>query len=222
MSNPASQKLPHLETVAEETASTLTHAVGGLLAAAGLVTLIVYAAFAHDSRRVVAVSIYGSSLVLMYSASSVYHLVNHPRVKRWLRVVDHVSIYLLIAGTYTPILLISIRGAWGWSMFGVIWGMACAGIVLKLFFIDRFSLLSTAIYVLMGWMVLVAAGPLFAHVPHGGIAWLFAGGIVYTAGVIFYLWDHLPFNHAIWHLFVIGGSVCHFLAVLFYILPVTG
>jgi hemolysin III len=217
-SNPV--KAEHVETVAEETASMLTHVAGGLFSAVGLVVLVIYAAAVHDPRRIVAVSIYGASLVLMYSASSLYHLVNHPRIKQGLRVLDHAAIYLLIAGTYTPILLISIRGGWGWSLFGVVWGMAVAGIILKLFYVGRFVLLSTGIYIAMGWMVLVAAGPLFAHVPHGGIAWLFAGGIVYTAGVIFFLWEHLPFNHAIWHLFVIGGSVCHFLAVLFYVLPV--
>jgi hemolysin III len=222
VSKTSPDKQHHIETAAEETASVVTHAVGVLLAAVGLVMLVIYATFAHDPRRIVAVSIYGASLVLMYSASSLYHLANHPRLKRRLRVLDHASIYLLIAGTYTPILLISIRGGWGWGLFGVVWGMACTGVILKLFFIERFALLSTAIYIAMGWMVLVAAGPLFAHVPHGGIAWLFAGGIIYTGGVIFYLWDHLPFNHAIWHLFVIGGSVCHFLAVLFYILPVVG
>jgi len=112
------------------------------------------------------------------------------------------------------------RGPWGWSLFGVVWGMAIAGVILKLFFVDRFKALSTAIYVLMGWLVLIAAKSLFSSVPHHGIVWLFAGGISYTGGVAFYLWERLPFNHAIWHLFVIAGSVCHFLAVFFYVLPV--
>ena len=198
----------------------LTHVAGGMLAVAGLVVLTVYAASAHDPRRVVAVSIYGVSLVLMYSASSCYHFVNPPKLKRILKIVDHASIYLLIAGTYTPKLLISMRGPWGWSLFGVVWGMAIAGVILKLFFVDRFKALSTAIYVLMGWLVLIAAKSLFSSVPHHGIVWLFAGGISYTGGVAFYLWERLPFNHAIWHLFVIAGSVCHFLAVFFYVLPV--
>lgn len=220
VTNPRTPKPDHVESPAEETASTLTHLVGALLAAAGLVLLVAYAAMAHDVRRIVAVSVYGASLVLMYSASACYHRVNHPRLKRSLRILDHASIYLLIAGTYTPVLLISMRGSWGWSLFGVIWTLACAGVVLKLFFVERFALLSTAVYIAMGWLVVIAAKPLFASVPHGGVAWLVAGGIIYTAGVIFYLWEHLPFNHAIWHLFVIAGSACHFLAVLFYVLPV--
>jgi hemolysin III len=141
-------------------------------------------------------------------------------VKRTLRIVDHASIYLLIAGTYTPILLVSMQNAWGITMLSVVWGLATVGVTLKLFFVDRFEGLSVSIYVLMGWMVLVAARQLFAAVPTGGIIWLFAGGIAYTGSVIFFLWDHLPFNHAIWHLFVIAGSVFHFIAIWFYVLPV--
>ncbi len=214
-------RVPHEETQAEETASTITHAIGGIFAVAGLVLLVVYATLAHDARRIAAVSVYGASLVLMYSASTCYHLVRPPSLKRILKIVDHASIYLLIAGTYTPILLISMRGTWGFSLLGIVWAMAGTGVILKLFYVDRFEALSTSIYVLMGWLVLIAAKSLFASVPHGGIVWLFAGGISYTGGVLFYRWDELPFNHAIWHLFVIAGSVCHFLAVLFYILPVT-
>jgi hemolysin III len=203
-------KTPHLETPAEEAASMLTHAIGALLAIAALAVLVTCASLAHDSRRIVAVSIYGTSLVL----------VKPPQMKRLLRILDHASIYLLIAGTYTPILLISIRGYWGWSMFGVVWGLAGTGVILKLFLIGRYEGASVAVYVLMGWLALVAAKPLFAAIPGGGIGWLFAGGFAYTGGVAFYLWDRLPFNHAIWHLFVIAGSVCHFLAVMFYVLPV--
>ena len=211
---------PHIETPAEETASSITHAIGGLLASSALTLMITFAVLAHDSRRVVAVSIYGSSLLLMYLASTCYHLVHSRKVKRTLRIVDHASIYLLIAGTYTPILLVSMQNAWGITMLSVVWGLATVGVTLKLFFVDRFEGLSVSIYVLMGWMVLVAARQLFAAVPTGGIIWLFAGGIAYTGGVIFFLWDHLPFNHAIWHLFVIAGSVFHFIAIWFYVLPV--
>jgi hemolysin III len=214
------EKIPHLETSAEEMASSLTHAIGGLLAIAALSVLVVVAAMAHDSRRVVSVSVYGGSLVLMYGASTCYHFARPRRIKRMLKILDHASIYLLIAGTYTPILLISMRGSWGWSMFGVIWGLAVAGVILKLFFVDKYEPISVGLYVAMGWLVLVGAKPLFASVPGAGIVWLFAGGISYTSGVIFFLWDSLPFNHAIWHLFVIAGSVFHFLAVWFYVLPV--
>ena len=219
-SAPKIEKPPHLETAAEETASTITHAIGGVLAVCALSVLVMYANHVHDVRRLVSVSIYGGSLVLLYFASACYHLVKKPRIKRMLKILDHASIYLLIAGTYTPILLISIRSYWGWSMFGVIWGLAVIGVILKLFFVDRYEPLSVGLYVGMGWLVLVGAKPLFATVPGMGIVWLFAGGIAYTAGVVFFLWDRLPFNHAIWHLFVIAGSVCHFLAVMFYVLPV--
>lgn len=196
-----------------------THAIGGVLAIVALSVLVVYAVHVHDSLRIVSVSIYGSSLVLLYFASACYHLVQAPRAKRMLKILDHASIYLLIAGTYTPILLISIGSYWGWGLFGVIWGLAIAGVILKLFFVDRYEPISVSLYVLMGWMVLIDAKPLFAAIPLIGIGWLFAGGISYTGGVLFFLWDRLPFNHAIWHLFVIAGSVCHFLAVLFYVLP---
>ncbi len=198
----------------------LTHAVGGMLAIVALVVLIVHSSLAHDRLRIAAASVYGCSLVFMYCTSTVYHLVQSPRLKRLLKIMDHASIYLLIAGTYTPILLIAMRGHWGWSLFAVVWTMALAGVILKLFFVDRFEPLSVSLYVFMGWLVLVGAKPLFASVPAVGIGWLFAGGISYTGGVLFFLWDRLPFNHAIWHLFVIAGSVCHFFAVLFFILPV--
>jgi hemolysin III len=214
------EKLPHLETPAEEIASMLTHAAGGLLSAVGLTLLVIFASSAGDARRIVAVSIFGASLVLMYFASTCYHSVRSPRTKRLLRIVDHAAIYVLIAGTYTPILLVSMRGVWGWSLFGVVWGLAVAGVILKLFFVDRFAIASTTMYVAMGWLVVIAAKPLLASLPLPGVIWLLAGGLCYTGGVAFYLWDRLPFNHAIWHLFVIAGSVCHFLAVLFYVLPV--
>ncbi len=214
------QKVPHLETPAEEVASSVTHAVGGLLASSALTMLIVLAVLAHDPRRVVAVSIYGTTLVVMYVASAVYHTVRAERVKKAMRVLDHASIYLLIAGTYTPILLISMPRVWGWSLFGVIWGIALLGVVFKLKYVGRFEAFSTGLYVVMGWLVIVAFKPLMASLPAGGLWWLFAGGVAYTGGVAFYLWDRLPFNHAIWHLFVLAGSVCHFFLMLFYVLPV--
>jgi hemolysin III len=213
-------KQPHIETPAEETASSITHAIGGLLASSAFTLMVTFAVLAHDTRRVVAVSIYGSSLLLMYMASTCYHLVRSRRAKRTFRIIDHASIYLLIAGTYTPILLVSMRNAWGISMLSVAWGLAGIGVILKLFFVDRFEKLSVSIYVLMGWMVLIAARPLFAAMPTGGIVWLFAGGLAYTGGVVFFLWDQMPFNHAIWHLFVIAGSACHFFAIWLYVLPV--
>jgi hemolysin III len=213
-------KLPHPETPAEEVASSITHAVGGLLSSSAVTLLIVFAALSHDSRRVVAVSIYGATLVVMYVASTCYHMVRSQRVKRVMRIMDHASIYLLIAGTYTPILLISMTAGWGWSLFGVVWGIALFGVVFKCYFVDRYETFSTTLYVVMGWLALVAIRQLFAALPAGGLWWLFGGGVAYTAGVIFFLWDHLPFNHAIWHLFVLAGSACHFFLVFFYVLPV--
>jgi hemolysin III len=218
--NASLEKTPHLETPAEEVASMLTHAFGGLLAAIGLTLLVVFAGKSHDARRIVSVSIYGSTLVLLYFASTCYHWVQQPHLKRRLRILDHASIYLLIAGNYTPILLVAMRGAWGWSLFGVVWSLAITGAILKLFFVDRFAGLSTAMYVAMGWLAVIGIKPLLAAIPFAGMVWLVAGGLSYTFGVGFYLWDRLPFNHAIWHVFVIAGSVCHFWAVLFYVLPV--
>lgn len=215
-------KRPHAETTAEEVASSITHAAGGLLAAAGLTLMVVLAASAGDARRVAAVSVYGATLVFMYVASTAYHLVRPPRAKRVMRILDHASIYLLIAGTYTPVTLVTMRGGWGWGLFGVVWGLAAAGVTLKLFFVGRFELLSTVVYVAMGWVVVVALKPLLASLPMPGFWWLIGGGLAYTAGVAFFVWDRLPFNHAIWHLFVVAGSVCHFFAVLFYVLPMTG
>ena len=210
----------HLETPAEEVASGITHAVGGLLAIAALTLLVVFAAGGGDARRVTCVSIYGATLVFMYTASALYHFARRPRAKRALRIVDHASIYTLIAGTYTPVTLVTLGGGWGWSLFGVVWGLALAGVTLKLFFTGRYAGLSTALYVGMGWIIVVALKPLLAVIPPAGFAWLIAGGVAYTAGVAFFVWDRLPFNHAVWHLFVIAGSVCHFFAVLLYVLPV--
>ena len=155
----------------------------------------------------------------MYLASTLYHSFQHPKVKGVFKILDHAAIYLLIAGTYTPILLVSLRDAWGWSLFGVMWGLAVAGIVFKFFFIGRFEKLSLVIYLLMGWMGVIAAGQIIDALPFGGLLWLLAGGISYTTGVIFYRWEKLKYSHAIWHLFVLGGSICHFFAIFLYVLP---
>ncbi len=210
----------HLETTAEEVASSITHAVGGLLAVAALTLMVVLAVGGGDARRVVSVSVYGATLVFMYVASTAYHLVRPARAKRVLRILDHSSIYLLIAGTYTPVALCAMRGEWGWSLFGITWGLAVVGVVIKSFYVDRYELLSTLLYVAMGWIALIAVKPLWIALPAGGLGWLIGGGLAYTAGVAFFVWDHLPFNHAIWHLFVLAGSACHFLAVLLYVVPV--
>ena len=206
-------------TTAEEIANSITHGIGAVLSVAGLTLLVVLAAIYGDVWRIVSFSVYGSTLVILYLASTLYHSFQHPRVKHIFRVFDHVSIYLLIAGSYTPFLLVSMRGAWGWSLLAVVWGLALLGVTFKVIFIGRYEVLATAAYVLMGWLVVIAFKQMLAHVPPGGVALLIAGGITYTLGVIFYAWEKLPFNHAIWHLFVLGGSAFHFFAVLFYILP---
>jgi len=154
------------------------------------------------------------TLVLLYATSTVYHSVRLPRSKRILRTLDHSAIYLLIAGTYTPFTLISLRGAWGWSLFGIVWALAATGVVFKIFFTGRFPKTSVVIYLFMGWMAMVAARQLFANLPRNGLILLFAGGLCYTLGVLFFAFDHKRFHHAIWHVFVLGGSVCHFFAVL--------
>jgi hemolysin III len=203
----------------EELANSLTHGLGTALSIAGLILLIVLSSLQADAWRIVSVSIYGTCLVLLYTASTLYHNFRSARVKHVFQIMDHSAIYLLIAGTYTPFTLVLLRGGWGWSLFGVIWGLALSGILFKIFFINRFNVLSTLIYLLMGWLIIIAFQPLMHHIPVDGLYWLLAGGIAYSAGTVFYLWEKLPFHHAIWHLFVLAGSVCHYFAVLFYVLP---
>ena len=198
-----------------ELANALTHAVGVALALAGLAVLVTLASLQGSLRRVISYSIYGVTLVLLYAASTAYHGIRLPRAKRLLRTLDHIAIYLLIAGTYTPFALISLRGAWGWSLLCLIWALAAIGVVFKLFFTGRFPRTSTVVYLAMGWLALIAIRQLFAHLPVAGLVLLFAGGLCYSVGVLFFAFDQrLRFNHAIWHLFVLAGSACHFFAVL--------
>lgn len=203
-----------------ELLSAATHALGVALALAALAVLVMLAGRHHSPREMVAYSIYGVSLVLLYSASTASHGVRLPRAKRVLRMLDHMAIYLLIAGTYTPFALISLRGVMGWSIFGIIWALAAVGVVLKVFFTGRFSRTSTALYLAMGWLALLGGRALFSHLPSQGVMLLFAGGGFYTVGVLFFAFDgRSRFNHAIWHLFVLAGSVCHFFAVLVCTVP---
>ena len=203
----------------EELANSVTHGVGVGLSIAGLVILVVLAVQQGDAWHIVSFSIYGTSLVLLYMASTLYHSFQDARIKELLRIFDHVAIYVLIAGTYTPFMLVNLRGPWGWSMFGLIWGLALIGIVFKLFFTGRFERLSLLVYLGMGWLGLVAAKQMWLEVPLGGLLWLGAGGVLYSLGVIFYRWRWFRYHHAIWHLFVLGGSICHYFAVLWYVLP---
>jgi hemolysin III len=203
----------------EEIANAITHGIGLLLSIAGFVVLLVLAALRGTAWHIVACSIYGATLLCLYTASTLYHAVISPRVKRALRIFDHSAIYLLIAGTYTPFLLVSLRGPWGWSLFGVIWGLALVGVLFKFWFVERFAILSTAVYIAMGWLVVIAAKPVITHLPLTAIIWLLAGGLAYTGGVIFFAAKRIPYSHAIWHLFVLAGSICHYFAVLSTVIP---
>ncbi|HUJ43042.1 MAG TPA: hemolysin III family protein [Opitutaceae bacterium] len=198
----------------EEIANSLTHGLGLALSIVGLSVLVTFAALQGDAWVVVGCTVFGASLVVLYAASTLYHALRAPRLKWWLRVLDHGAIFLLIAGTYTPFLLVSLRGPWGWSLFGVVWALAAAGIVLKFFLIGRFRVLSTLIYLFIGWLVLVAFKPLVGALPPASLMMLIAGGVAYSAGTVFYSWERLPYHHAVWHVFVLAGSVCHFFAVL--------
>ncbi|NTV09818.1 MAG: hemolysin III family protein [Zoogloea sp.] len=203
----------------EEVANGITHGVGILLAIIGLAVLTAFSTLNGDAWHVVACSIFGATLVLAYTASTLYHSIQVERFKRALRALDHSSIFLLIAGTYTPFMLVNLRGVWGWSLFAVIWTLALIGIVARLLLKGRLHGLVVALYVAMGWAVVVAVKPMLQHVATGGLVLLAAGGIAYTAGVPFYKWRRLPYNHAIWHGFVLLGSALHFFAVLFYVIP---
>jgi hemolysin III len=214
-----SRDTSHSYTRAEELTNSITHAVGLALSIAGLSVLVTLAATRGDVWRVVSFSVYGATLVVLYLASTLYHVIPGQRRKHVLRVIDHGAIYLLIAGTYTPFALVSLRGPWGWTLFGVIWGLALIGIVTKVFSIGRSPILGVGVYIAMGWIIVVVLKPTIAAVPPGGMAWLVAGGCAYTFGTVFYAWKKLPHHHAIWHLFVLAGSVCHFFAVLLYVLP---
>ncbi len=197
----------------EEIANTLTHGLGVVLAIGGGAVLITLTVIHAGVREIVSASVFVASLIILYSASTLYHAARHPRIRSRLKVLDHCAIFLLIAGTYTPFTIVAMRGGWGWSLFGVIWGLAVLGIVLKLFFTGRYKLLSTATYIGMGWLVLVAIIPLVQALTPTALGWLIAGGVLYTAGTIFYHNERVPYSHAVWHLFVLAGSICHFAAV---------
>jgi hemolysin III len=198
----------------EELVNSVTHGIGLLLSIAGFAVLLTLAVLHGSALRIVGCSIYGSTLICVYAASTLYHGIASPRFKRALKILDHCAIYLLIAGTYTPFLLVNLGGGWGWSLLGVIWGLAMAGILLKFWFVDHFKIFSTAVYLAMGWLAIVAVKPLLAHVSAPGLAWLVAGGLMYTIGVAFFAAPRLRYGHAIWHVFVMAGSICHYIAVL--------
>lgn len=212
---------PHLRHLREELANAWTHGLGAAAAFAGGAVLIALAALHGDGWQLAGAIVFGLCLLLLYLASTLYHALRDPAHKTRMKVVDHCAIYLLIAGTYTPFTLIGLRGPWGWGLFIAIWTLAIAGVVFKLFFTGRFKVLSTAIYVAMGWLVLVAIKPLLDALDAWTTGWLFAGGVAYTAGTVFYHRPSLPYSHAVWHGFVIAGSVCHYIAVAAQVVPVS-
>jgi len=206
-------------TVAEEIAHALTHGVGAIAAIVGLIFMLVWAVSYGDTFHVVSASIYGASLILLYLASTLYHAFPWPRIKAFFQQMDHAAIYVLIAGTYTPFALVNLRGPWGWSLLGVVWGIAVVGVIMEVAMKERKKWLSLSLYLGMGWMALIMIKPMIDSVEPGGLWLLLAGGLAYTFGVIFYVWKSLRFHHAIWHLFVLAGSVLHFFSVFYFVLP---
>ena len=206
----------------EEIANSITHGVGALLSLLGTALLLYRNVRGGGAGlHVASFAIYGASLFLLHLSSTLYHALRHPGAKVVFWVFDHCSIYLLIAGTYTPFLLLSLWGRWGATLLATIWGLTILGIVFKSVFIGRLRKTSVVLYVLMGWLIVIAAREVWLRVPHEALVYVAAGGLLYTVGIAFYGWKRLPFHHAIWHLFVLGGSACHYLAVLFYLAPST-
>ncbi|HTV86456.1 MAG TPA: hemolysin III family protein [Dyella sp.] len=205
--------------VSDELASCVIHGIGIVLSVMGLVLLTVRAAIGGTASDVLASAVYGISLILLYTASTLYHSVRTEPARRILRTLDHIAIFLLIAGTYTPFTLIALRGTWGWSLFGIVWSLALLGSALEVGLLKRYRRLAVLLYVAMGWVGIVAFRPLLTHLQTGGMVLLLAGGAAYTLGVPFYLWRRLPYHHSVWHFFVLAGSVLQFLAVFFYVVP---
>jgi len=210
---------PGRYSVGEEIAHAVTHGVGLLLSIGGLAVLVAFSSLYGDAWHIISTSIYGATLILLYASSTLYHGIPHPKAKQVLRRFDHAAIFLLIAGTYTPYTLVSLRGGWGWTLFGLVWGIAIAGMVLELVCKKRYQRLSITLYLGLGWLVLIAIKPMLTSVEAGGLLLLLAGGLCYSLGVIFYVWKTLAYHHAIWHVFVLTGSGLHFFSVLFYVVP---
>ncbi len=204
--------------LSEEKVNIITHAIGLLLSIAALVLLIIHASSNGSARHIVSFTIFGASMILLYSASTLYHYSQTPNLRRKLNILDHASIYVLIAGTYTPFTLVTLKGALGWTIFGITWGIALVGVFLKLFYTGKYDKISTIAYVAMGWIIIFAVKPLIENLPLNGLYWLLAGGVFYTIGAILYSIKKIKFNHAIFHIFVLLGSFSHFMAIYFYVL----
>lgn len=203
----------------EEIFNVVTHGTGAVLSVMALIVMVLYSALYGTAMHLAASLVFGGSLVILYSASTVYHAMTKLRWKRFFRLIDHLSIYVLIAGTYTPVALLGLKGAWGWTIFGLIWAFALAGFVFKFSPLRRSEKLSLILYALMGWLIIIAIKPLIANVNHTALYYLLGGGLCYTFGIYFYAKEKIPYNHAIWHVFVLGGSTLHFLGIFFYLIP---
>jgi len=203
----------------EEKINIISHAIGFILSIVALVLLVRHATLHGDVWHIVSFSIFGASLIILYAASTFYHSAKKSELRNRLKIIDHASIYVLIAGTYTPFTLVTLNGTIGWVIFGTSWGLALTGIILKLFFTGKYNLISTIMYVLMGWVIIFAIKPLINNLPLEGLLWLFAGGISYTIGAALYSIKKIKLNHAVFHMFVLIGSFCHFMSVVFYVLP---
>lgn len=215
-----SQPGPFYCTIREEIANSVTHGIGLGLAIAGLALLAVYASLWGTAWHIVGCSVFGVTLVLLYLASSLYHGIQIPRAKTAFQILDHAAIFLLIAGTYTPFALVNLRGPWGWALLGIVWGIAVVGIsFLRTAALRQWSSHFVIAYVMMGWIATIAIQPLIESVALGGLLLLLCGGLAYTGGIGFYAWQRLPYHHAVWHLFVLAGSILHFFAVFFYVIP---
>lgn len=202
------------QSLGEEIANSITHGIGVGLSIAALVILVIFAARISDVWKVVSFSIYGATMIALFMASTLYHAFPQPRVKKFFHILDHSSIFLLIAGTYTPITIGTMRGGWGWTMFGIIWGLTLVGICLKIFAMSKLKWVSTIVYLAMGWLIIIAIKPLMSVVSKTVLMWMVIGGLCYSLGVIFYMARKLPYHHAIWHLFVLGGAISHFFGML--------
>jgi len=215
----SNSSLSNKYTCREELTHSISHGIGAGFAIVGLIILLVNATRHGDIWHIVSAAIYGSSLILLYAASTLYHYFTAPTLKRIFQQLDHSMIYILIAGTYTPLTLVTLRGPWGWTLFGLVWGMALCGLVLELAIKKQIHWFSLTLYLGMGWLLVIAVKPLMGSLATGGLVLLLTGGLFYTSGIIFYIWKNLSYNHAIWHLFVMAGSTAHFFAILLYVMP---
>ncbi len=206
-------------SLGEEIANSIVHGLGWALSLAALALMLVFSSIYGDAWHIVSCSVYGVGLILVYTSSTMYHSLTNPTAKRVFKVLDHTSIFVLIAGTYTPFALVTLRGGWGWTVFGIIWLCAVLGIIFKVFFTGRYNVISTMIYIGMGWVALIAIKPMLENIPTGGLLLLVAGGLAYTLGAMIYIRKTVRYNHAIWHGFVLAGSILHFFSVFLYVVP---